>query len=399
MSAPLQGLLVVDLSRHLPGPFAARMLANLGARVIKIEEPELGDPLRAAPPFRAGHSRLAESLLSGLESVALDLKKEGGCGVLQVLLREADVLLETFRPGTLSRFGMAPETLRQDNPRLVICSISGWGGSGPLVGRSGHDLTYQAVAGTLASTGRTPNLPSADLQGAWSAVAAINAALFARERTGEGTWIDASLFDAAVVGNVTNAAAGPLAGTSVPSPGPLTGALPCYRIYRTSDGRLFALAALEEKFWRSFCEMVERPDLVSFQYRSGPEGHRAVAELMASRTADEWEQLCVARDLPGDVVATPEETLLAAQTGARGLTAGPGRGVPYPALVGDSRPTVEGGVPRVGEHTRAVLNEFCPEKLEGSRRARVASGIGPRLSVRRSLQGWVGGLAQRIRRS
>ena len=394
MSTPLQGLLVVDLSRHLPGPFAARMLANLGASVIKIEEPELGDPLRAAPPFRSGHSLLAESLLSGLESVALDLKKDGGRGVLQVLLGKADVLLETFRPGTLSRFGIAPETLRREYPRLVICSISGWGGSGPLAGRSGHDLTYQAVAGTLASTGRTPNLPSADLQGAWSAVAAINAALFARERTGEGTWIDASLFDAAVVGNVTNAATPSLA-DAVPSPGPLTGALPCYRIYRTSDGRLFALAALEEKFWRSFCERVGRPDLVSFQYRSGPEGHRAVAELMAGRTADEWDRFFADSDLPGNVVVTPEEASSGEQTEARGLAAGPGRGVPYPALMGGTRPAVGGGIPRVGEHTRVVLNEFCPEMLEGPRRARVASGIGPRLSVRRSLRGWVGGLVDR----
>ena len=390
MKALLQDLLVVDLSRHLPGPFAARMLANLGARVIKIEEPRLGDPVRAAPPFRSGRSLLAESLLSGLESVALDLKKEGGRGVLQVLLGKADVLLETFRPGTLTRFGLAPETLRETRPHLVICSISGWGGSGPLADRSGHDLTYQAAAGTLASTGRTPNLPSADLLGAWSAVAAINAALFARERTGEGTWIDASLFDASVVGNVTNAAASSAAAASLPTPGPLTGALPCYRVYRTSDGRLFALAALEEKFWRSFCKEVGRPDLVSVQYRRAPEGHRDVAELMASRTAREWARLFVEHDLPGEVVATPEEAFSGEQAEARGLAAGTRRGVPYPAVVGGVRPTVEGGFPRLGEHTRAILSEFCPERLEGSRRSRLASGIGPRLSLRRSLQGWVG---------
>jgi crotonobetainyl-CoA:carnitine CoA-transferase CaiB-like acyl-CoA transferase len=367
------------------------MLANLGARVIKIEEPELGDPVRAAPPFRSGHSLLAESLLSGLESVALDLKKEGGREVLGTLIDKADVLIETFRPGTLARLGLDPVLLRQQRPGLVICSISGWGRSGPLAARSGHDLTYQAASGALAATGRTPNLPSADLLGAWSAVAAICAALFAREQSNHGTWIDASLFDSAVVGNVTNLSAGASAGP-LPDPGPLTGALPCYRIYRTRDGRLFALAALEEKFWRSFCKAVERPDLVGLQYQNAPAGHRQVAEMMASRTAEQWARLFAELDLPGEIVMSPEEALAGGQARARHLSSVTRGGVPFPVTLEGERPAVGGSLPRLGEHTREVLSEFCPSRLRASRRERLAAGIGPRLRLRRSMRGWIGSL-------
>lgn len=396
MKAALEGVLVVDLSRHLPGPFAARMLANLGARVIKVEEPVVGDPVRAAPPFLSGRSLLAESLLAGVESVALDLKREGGQAVLRSLLEQADVLLETFRPGTLARFGLAPEALREELPRLVICSISGWGQGGPTANRSGHDLTYQAAAGALAASGRTPPLPSADLLGAWSAVAAINAALFARARGAGGTWIDASLFDAAVVGNVTNIvedAAGRKDGDGrLPFPGPLTGAIPCYRVYRSSDGKLVALAALEAKFWRALCQAVGREDLVAVQYRRDPDSHRRVAELIAGRTAGEWQAIFSAEDLPGEIVAGPSEALAAEQTVARGLSGAGRGGTPFPALMGGTRPSGGSRLPRLGEQTRSVVAEFCPRWLEGSRRARVAAGVGPRLSLKRAVQGWVGNL-------
>ncbi|HSL81199.1 MAG TPA: CaiB/BaiF CoA-transferase family protein, partial [Thermoanaerobaculia bacterium] len=167
MSDPLRGILVVDLSRHLPGPLAAQLLASLGARVVKVEEPRAGDPVRLAPPVvrtgpRTGTgptSSLAALLLSGVESVALDLKRPGGREVLERLLERADVLLETFRPGTLARLGFPPEELRERFPRLVVCSLSGWGEDGPYAARAGHDLTYQALAGALAPTAATPAYP------------------------------------------------------------------------------------------------------------------------------------------------------------------------------------------------------------------------------------------------
>ncbi|HXT51322.1 MAG TPA: CaiB/BaiF CoA-transferase family protein, partial [Thermoanaerobaculia bacterium] len=162
-AAPLRGLLVVDLTRHLPGPLGARLLADLGARVIKVEEPQAGDPVRAAAPLVGGKSPLAAMLLAGVESVALDLKQPAAVEALRGLLARADVLLESFRPGTMARLGLAPEVLRERYPRLVICSLAGWGQTGPYSARAGHDITYQAIGGALASTGVTPPIPVADV--------------------------------------------------------------------------------------------------------------------------------------------------------------------------------------------------------------------------------------------
>jgi alpha-methylacyl-CoA racemase len=280
-STPLAGTLVIDLSRHLPGPLAAHLLADLGARVVKVEEPREGDPVRLAPPVvrsrSGGRSSLAALLLSGVESVALDLKKPAGREVLERLLDGADVLLETLRPGTLERLGLPPAELRKRFPRLVVCSLSGWGQDGPRAHRAGHDLTYQAVAGALAATAAMPAYPAADVTGAWSAVASILAALVERGRTGEGSWIDASLYDAALHLNLIGwAAEAPIESASEAAVGPATkaegrrsrrlgephglaGALPCYRLYRTADGGLLAVAPLEERFWRGSASSPVRP--------------------------------------------------------------------------------------------------------------------------------------------
>jgi crotonobetainyl-CoA:carnitine CoA-transferase CaiB-like acyl-CoA transferase len=388
-AAPLDGVLVIDLSRYLPGPFASQMLHLLGARIVKVEEPEMGDPVRGAPPFRSGRSVLAEMLLNGAQSVALDLKKEGGLEVLRSLVSKADVLMESFRPGALAAFGLEPGELRRRYPRLIGCSISGWGQSGTRAARAGHDLSYQAAAGTLSSTGRMPNLPSADLLGAWGAVAAICAALFSRERAGSGAWIDSSLFDAAALGNLTNVAASFEADERPGSAGPLTGAFPCYRLYRTREGRLFAIAALEPKFWRRFCEGVERLDLVRAQYRRDPESHRKVAAVLATRTGAEWKEFFRAQDLPGEPVLTPEEALGGQHSVARGLEAMRDGKLVFPARVRGSGDSGARGFPRLGQHTRTVVAEFCPARLGGTRRSRLEAGIGTRVSLRRSLQRFV----------
>ncbi|HEY2739828.1 MAG TPA: CaiB/BaiF CoA-transferase family protein, partial [Thermoanaerobaculia bacterium] len=283
--APLSGLLVVDLTRHLPGPLAAHLLADLGARVIKIEEPALGDPVRHAPPRRGDTGALAAILLSGVESVALDLKQPAARQVLEALLARADVLLESFRPGTLERLGFAPEELRIRYPRLILCSISGWGQSGPYAARAGHDLTYQALAGSLAPTASPtspsmPAVPVADVTGAWSAVTAILASLIEREKTGEGTTIDAALFDGAVHANLASWASEAEGAKTVGESLPLTGALPCYNLYRTAEGDTLALAALEPHFWELFCRAAGRPDLIRHHYRSRERSRRKVAALV-----------------------------------------------------------------------------------------------------------------------
>src|SRR5258707_393383 len=266
MVSPLSGTFVLDLSRHLPGPLAARLLGDLGARVVKVEEPALGDPIRISPPVREGVGALGGILLAGLESIALDLKDPGGREVLERLLTRADVLLESFRPGTLARLGFPPEELRRRFPGLVICSLTGWGQSGPYKARAGHDLTYQAAAGTLASTVSMPAVPVADLIGGWSAVTAILAALLERQRTGEGRWIDASLYDAALHSNLIGWSMEVGGEKGVGEPLPLTGGLPCYDIYETADGRLLPLGALEPHFWQRLCHPVDPRGLARRQY-------------------------------------------------------------------------------------------------------------------------------------
>ncbi len=392
-TSPLAGTLVVDLSRHLPGPYAARLLGDLGARVIKIEEPELGDPVRLMPPYRDGAGRpasgaLAELLLAGAESVAADLKLEGGRRLVERLAGRADVLLETFRPGTLERLGLAPERLRRLNRGLVVCSLSGFGQDGPWAARAGHDLTYQALAGTLASTGRMPSLPAADLLGAWSVVAAVLAALVERQRTGEGAWIDAALLDAAVHANLTALAAEAGGPRAVGEPLALTGRLACYDLYRARDGGWVALACLEPRFWRAFCRAAGRRDLLPHQYAAGGRGRRKVAALIATRTREEWGRFFAEHDLPGEPLLSVAGSAAHPQVAHRGVvveTPDDGPRLAFPARFDGERPPPAGPVPRLGQHTAAVVAEFDSEAADRPPRALRAAGLGRRPSLRRAL--------------
>jgi alpha-methylacyl-CoA racemase len=385
-ASPLSGLLVVDLSRLLPGPLAVRLLADLGARVIKVEEPVAGDPVRLAPPLRSGTGALAGILLAGVESVALDLKEKSGCTVLEALLDRADVLVESFRPGTLARFGFPPERLRERWPRLVVCSISGWGADGPFAARAGHDLTYQAIAGSLASTAAMPAAPLADLTGAWSAVSAVLASLLERERTGRGTHVDAALFDAGVHANLTAwAAEAGGRGKKIGERLPLTGALPCYDLYKTAEGDVLALAALEPHFWRRFCEAAGRKDLIRKQYSPSQHVHRQVASLIRGRTRAEWLALLAREDIPAEMILSAAEAREHPQTRARGVLSDGPDALPrlaFPARLDGERPRAAARVPGHGEHTRAILEEFGLHGYEA------AYGVGRRFSWKRLLARW-----------
>jgi crotonobetainyl-CoA:carnitine CoA-transferase CaiB-like acyl-CoA transferase len=387
---PLSGLLVVDLTRHLPGPLAARLLADLGARVVKVEEPREGDPVRAAPPLVDGKSPLAAMLLAGVESVALDLKQPAAVEVLRGLIARADVLLESFRPGTLDRLGLAPTILRERYPRLVVCSISGWGQDGPYAPRAGHDITYQAIGGALASTASTPHLPVADVVGAWSAVTSVLAALLARERGSAdagGAWIDLALLDAAVHANVTGWAAETAAARKVGEALPLTGALPCYAVFRTKDGGALAVGALEPHFWARFCAAAGRPDLEKSQYAQGERARAKVADLVASRTRDEWRTLLAAHDVPVEPVLAAGEAASHPQVVERDLlrrAADSLLRLGYPARIDGERPRAAEEVPGLGEHTERVLAEHG---LAGGRGARELRRLG--VGRRSSFRGWL----------
>lgn len=384
---PLSGVLVVDLSRLLPGPLTARLLADLGARVVKVEEPKLGDPVRMAPPLAGGASALGSLLLAGVESVALDLKKEPARRVLAALLERADVLLESFRPGTLARLGFPPEELERRWPRLVVCSLSGWGQDGPRAARAGHDLTYQALAGTLAPTARVPGVPLADLLGAWSAALSVTAALVRRGADGAGTRVDASLYDAALHANLTNWAEETGGARSVRQKLALSGALPCYNLYATADGGYVALACLEPHFWERFCAAAERPDLEGSGYDTDPAARRAVQELIGSRERAVWAELAERHDLPLEPVLSAAEALDEPQARHRKVvTRGPDDlpRLAFPARIGGERP--EGGeeVPALGQHTEAWLEELGVETEGGARK----SGVGARGRLKRTVARW-----------
>ncbi len=384
MTRPLDGLLVVDLSRYLPGPLVGRLLGDLGARVIKVEEPKLGDPSRHAPPLQDGRSSLAALLLSGHASLALDLKKEAGRRCLEELLLAADVLIESFRPGTLERFGLAPAELRRRYPRLVVCSLTGWGQDGPDAHRPGHDLTYRAIAGGLAASRGMPGGQTADVVGAWSAAASVLAALYRRRRDGEGCWIDQALVDAAGHAAITAWAAEADGAKADGEPLALTGALPCYALYPTRDGGRLALAALEPHFWKRFCDAVGRRDLRSRQFDLSGSTHREVAAIARSRSRSEWLDFLRGQDIPADPVLTPSEALEHPQVAARGLLRRGADGLPrlgFPARFDGERPRGGETFPELGGDTDRLLEELDLAR-DLSRRRRRAAGVGRRFSLK-----------------
>ncbi|MGZ3682053.1 MAG: CaiB/BaiF CoA transferase family protein, partial [Ktedonobacterales bacterium] len=300
---PLDGLHVLDLTRLLPGGYASQLLADLGAGVLKIEEPDVGDYARTMPPMARTVGQAFLAVNRNKRSAAINLKHPRGREALLRLVDGADVLLESFRPGVMARLGLAAETLRERNPRLIVCSISGYGQDGPYSQRVGHDLNYIGYAGLLAHMmrpGQPPTLPGAQFAdiagGALMAVVGILAALAGRAATGMGRIVDISMLDGTL-------ALLPLLATLVvngehePAPGEgwLAGALPCYNVYETADGRYVTLAALEPKFWEEFCRRVERPDLIPHQIPAngteGQETYAAVASVFRTRTREEWAAL------------------------------------------------------------------------------------------------------------
>ena len=285
---PLAGLLVVDMTRFLPGPFASRELLRLGARVVRLESPG-GDPLQELAPAWHG------ALNAGKESVACDLKAEPERG--RALCAQADVVLESFRPGVVERLGVGPDDLPDT---VVYCSLSGFG-PGDL--RAGHDLNYQGFAGLLADTAPAmPPVQIADLAaGALGAIAEILAALLERERTGKGRRLTLSLTHGA-----HRLVAHRLGGEPIPRL--LTGGLACYRIYATADGRHLTVAALEPRFFQRLCELIGRAELVDRQWAADQEPlAEELAEAIAVKPLATWLEIFEGEDVAVGPVATLEE--------------------------------------------------------------------------------------------
>ena len=297
---PLAGITILDLTRLLPGGFCTLILADLGADVLKVEEPGRGDYLRAFPPLGETQSALFTALNRGKRSVTLNLKTDAGRALLIDLAGRADVLVEGFRPGVLARLGLGYQTLRAATPRLIICAISGYGQRGPLRDRVGHDLNYLGYAGALplfAPRGGgapfVPGLQIADLGGgAMAAALGILAALLERQRTGAGQYLDIAMTDG-VLHWLAAYAAEQWATGAAPSGGrgPLSGGYACYSVYATADGRALTVAAVEPHFWANLCRLIGRESYAGLQYAPWPEQKRMFADLdalFASRTMDEW---------------------------------------------------------------------------------------------------------------
>lgn len=323
----LSGVRVIDLTRLLPGAFATLMLAELGAEVIKVEDPRSGDPMRHLPPMINGRSVYDLLLGRGKKSVALDLKNPEARVALRRLIATADVVIESFRPATAQRLGVAAAELRSTHPSLIHASITGYGQSGPYAERPGHDLNYVAVSGILATDRPSPSaLPKmfvADVGGgAMSAVVAVLAALFERSRTGIGATLDISMHESALYWVMLPGAKDLMdASSSAVGELPTFGEHACYNVYETADGRQIALGALEAKFWVTFCEAVGRPDLAARQLTSGADQTALVADIRGifrTRTRDEWLEFFEGRDVCLSPVNTPSEAFADPHIQARG---------------------------------------------------------------------------------
>jgi alpha-methylacyl-CoA racemase len=377
---PLTGVRILDLTRLLPGPYATRLLAELGAEVIKVEDPTGGDYARWYPPLdgdppMGGIFREANR---GKKSVALDLKKPAAVAALRYLIAKSDVLVDSFRPGVLARLGLDPRALMEESPRLIYCALTGFGLTGPDADRAGHDIGYLGRAGALSMCGPgerpvVPGIQVADVGGSLVGVAGILAALFERERTGRGKVVDVSLTEASMAFAVTyfgllHAGAPPVRGNEM-----LDGSRPCYGVYETKDGKFLGVGSLEPKFWANFLAALELPELLGSPLDGGEPGAEAKAKVQAKlreKTRDEWTAIFRRVEACVEPILTLEEAeqdphFRARHTkDAQSMVRSPIRVSEWPAL--EAPAPALSPAPNLGQHTREVLRDcgVPPELLE-----------------------------------
>lgn len=377
MNTALDGLRVIDLSTHLSGPYCSMLLADLGADVIKIERPE-GDDMRQVPPFVNGESAPFMLFNRNKRSVVLDLKTEAGHRACVALVATADVFLENFRPGVAERLGLDYPRLARANERLVYCSISGFGQTGPYRDRGGFDLIAQAMSGLMSITGeetgpplRIP-VPISDLCAGMFAAFAILAALRARERTGVGQRIDHSLFEAAISLGVYEAAGYLATGEVPPRLGPAHRGSAPYQAFRTKDGWL-ALGAASQGLWERLCEVLGDRTLATdprFTTNARRVEHwRELAELLQARferePTEHWLRVLDAAGIPVGPVLTYDQVLTHPQTRARDMVvevehprAGTVRLLGIPVKLSATPGTIRRPAPLLGQHTAEVLGQL-----------------------------------------
>ena len=351
---PLSGVRVVDFSMFVPGPYCSSILADLGADVTKVEPPR-GDPGRGYVPAQFNTENRNK------RSIAIDLKRPDAAAVVERLVKQADVVIEGFRPGVVKRLGIDYETLRRHNPALVYCSISGYGQTGPWRDRPGHDVNYVAAAGGLAFPGQWLNpparssLPVADMAGGTFAAVSIASALYERHKNGKGAYLDLSLFEAAFF------MAAMRHGLSHDAD-PRAHIFPVNDIFETADGQRLTLGILEEHFWQNFVKLV--PELADERFSSDAK-RRANGDVLSGllretfkkKTAADWQRLLEDNDVPVDLCVTPAQAaahpqLVERQAVDRGYAS-------FPLWANGKRAgEVRRATPRLGEHSREILVEL-----------------------------------------
>ncbi len=372
MPRPLDGVVVLDLTRLLPGPYCTQLLANLGADVIKVEDPVLGDYMRAVPPAVDDTSYPFLMVNRGKRSVVVDLRTTEGREVLYRLAKKADVFVEQFRPSTVKKLGIDATRIRRANPRIVYCSFGGFGRTGPYADRPAHDLNFEALAGILSVTATRgaaepaiPGVPVSDLASGIMAAFSIVASLHRRERFGGGEFLEVSIFDASVSLMVLNLAR--YLGTGeVPLPGEtiVTGIFPFYNVYPTRDGRWLSVACVETKFWRRLCEILGMPEHADDQFVAGELARPITAKMTAAfrtKTLAAWTEIFEREDLPVMPVQTVDEVVADAHVRARDLLpevrvgAAKKRVLAHPVKASRSGIRTPSNAPARGEHTDEVL--------------------------------------------
>ena len=377
MARPLSSLKILDFTTLLPGPFATMMLADMGADVLRIEAPHLPDTVRSMQPRDSQGLSAWHGLINrNKRSAAFDLKKPESIEIIKKLILKYDIVVEQFRPGVMARLGLDYETLKAINPRLIYCSITGYGQTGPLRDRAGHDINYLALAGVLSHTGRRDSGPAglgvqiADIGGgSFGAITGILAAVIQRQVEGIGQQVDISMFDLAVGWN-SLAMSEYVVGARVRGfeDMSLNGGS-YYDVYQTADGRYLSVGSLEPKFWQQVCVAIARPDLYELGRNWQPEAQQQVRAVLhaafAQRSLAEWVAIFAGLDACVEPVLTADEVVNHPHTQARDLV------IDVPMLNGDTQRQIALPIkfsaseanymwsgPPVGHHTHEVLHEL-----------------------------------------
>ncbi|MFN8486894.1 MAG: CaiB/BaiF CoA-transferase family protein [Caldilineaceae bacterium] len=375
MPPPLTSLKILDFSTLLPGPFASLHLADLGAEVLRVEAPNRPDLMRLTPPFDGEHSAWHSLLNRSKRSLALDLKHPAAVEIVKQLVQKYDIVLEQFRPGVMDRLGVGYAALQAANPSVIYCAITAYGQDGPYRDRAAHDLNSLALSGMMAHTGRkaTGPLPLgvqvADMGSSFLAVTGILAAVIQRMQTGEGQFVDISMFDTALAWNALAASQMLVGGEEPEREGWLLNGGSYYDCYRTSDDRYLSVGGLEPKFWSGFCQAIGRPDLISQGLNAAPSAQQtlkqAIAETISARPLAEWMAIFEQVDVCVEPVLSVAEARAHPQTQARQMVVA----VPKPdgthqsqtgtpIKFSASQPIYQHIGATRGEHTAVIMQEL-----------------------------------------